>query len=104
MTNLDIAHAFVTAMFVQQEKEQHISDAFRSLCSESMIFGLATPIQDSYTKLVENILGKDTFEWVEWWMWETDFGQEPREFWTDKETKYDVSGLTFPEFFTIISK
>ena len=101
MNNQKIAGNYIEAIKIQTEAEDQLNLAFGNLGSDNMILSLAEPIQRAYTALIQEILGLKHWDWLTWWMYETDFGKKPMHFYiTDVE--YDPSQLTFDEFWTVV--
>ena len=89
------------AMITQRTGEELVSKAFGSLGSDNSIFGLAEPIEGAYTELVHELLGEALFDWLMWWMYETDHGTRNMEFWIN-EVKYDPTQMTLYRFLEIV--
>ena len=78
-----------------------LNRALDSLGSDNMLFSLCEPIEGAYTALVEELLGPELWEWLMWWMYETDHGTKHMEFWID-EIKYDPTQMTLYKFLEIV--
>jgi len=98
-----IAINYVTAMIAQRAGEQQVSEAFANLGSDNSIFGLAEPIEGAYTELVQELLGPLLFEWLMWWMYETDCGTQNMGFTIDG-VEYDPTKLTLQEFLEVVDQ
>ena len=88
-------------MQAQRKGEEQVCQAFAALGSENQIFGLAEPIEGAYTELVHELIGPELFDWLMWWMYETDYGKENMEF-TTKYKSYNPQELTLQEFLEIV--
>lgn len=99
--NIKQIYDYVSAMKHQAETENLVNSAFRQLNPDNCILGTAQPIQSAYTKLVQQLLTPSQYDWLEWWMYETDFGQRSMEFSIDNEF-LDASGMTFYKFWEIV--
>jgi hypothetical protein len=52
--------------------------------------------------LVQDALGMETFDWIEWWMYETDFGCKNMTY-IVAGVEYDPTHQSFQEFFQTIT-
>jgi hypothetical protein len=93
MNNHQIAYDYIQSQQVQECYTHKVHEAFKLLCEENQVFGLQDPVQKSYKKLVLDILGSDNMDWLEYWQFETDYGNQSREIIIDNQT-YDSSTLT----------
>jgi hypothetical protein len=96
-----IAYNYCMANITQRAGEEAVSQAFASLGSDNSIFGLAEPIEGAYTKLVEELLGPELFEWLMWWMYETDCGTKCMSF-SINGTEYDPTQMTLYRFLELV--
>jgi hypothetical protein len=96
-----IAYDYCMAMIQQGAAVDQINRAFSALCSDNTLFSLCEPIEGAYTKLVEGLLGPQLWDWLMWWMYETDHGTKQMEFWID-DTKYDPTHITLYKFLEIV--
>ena len=85
------------AILQQRAGEHLVAQAFNALGSENQIFGLAEPIEGAYTELVHQLLGPELFEWLMWWIYETDSGYLPQEF-VIQGHPYDPTTMTLYKF------
>lgn len=88
-------------MITQRSGEERVSKAFEALGSDNQIFGLAEPIEGAYTQLVHQLLGEQLFDWLMWWMYETNHGTENMEFQIDNQT-YDPRQITLYRFLELV--
>lgn len=96
-----IAYNYCEAMRRQREGEEQVCSAFASLGSDNSIFSLSEPVERAYTELVLNLLGEDLFDWVCWWMYETEYGTKNMEF-IINGTSYDPTTMTMYRFLMLI--
>jgi hypothetical protein len=89
------------AMITQRSGEEQINRALCSLGSDNQVFGLAEPLEGAYTKLVQELLGSELFEWLMWWMYETDCGTKCMHFSIDN-VEYDPTTMTLYKFLEIV--
>lgn len=92
-----IAHAYCGAMITQQAYEAELNKVFHCINPDNQVFGLADPIEGPYTELVAELLGPELFDWLMWWMYETDYGQVNMLFTIDG-TSYDPTEMTLYKF------
>jgi len=102
MNNHKIASNYLHALHVQRDAETQFNQALQALGSDNQTFGLAEPIEDAYNQLVQEILGPELWEWLMWWMYETDSGTKPMHFEVNHQS-YDPTKLSFDKFWTIVS-
>lgn len=101
MNTQKIALDYAQATHLQTEAEDRLNLAFGALGSDNMVMSLAEPIFRAYTKLIQEILGPKAWDWLIWWMYETDSGTKPMEF-TLNEVDYCPTQLTFDEFWNLV--
>lgn len=98
-----IAYDYCMANITQRAGEEAVSQAFASLGSDNLIFGLAEPIEGAYTELVAELLGPELFEWLMWWMYECDYGKTNMGFQVNG-VDYDPSQMTLYKFLEIVDQ
>ena len=81
----------------QRAGEAAVNQAFAALGSDNSIFGLAEPLEAAYTELVAQLLGPELFDWLMWWMYETDYGKTNMGFIIDG-VEYDPTVMTLYSF------
>jgi hypothetical protein len=96
-----IAYNYAMAMKLQRVAEERVSDAFAALGSDNQIFGLAEPLEAAYNDLVLELLGSELFEWVMWWIYETEYGTKDMEF-IINGTSYDPTTMTMFKFLMLV--
>ena len=96
-----IAYNYCMANIQQRAGEEMLSNALQSLGSDNQVFGLAEPLEGAYTELVQQLLGPELFEWLMWWMYETDYGQSKMEF-TVNGVEYNPQDMTLFRFLEIV--
>ena len=89
------------AMLLQRDLEHEINKAMQLLNADNQVFGLADAVEGPYTDLVAQLLGYTLFEWVMWWMYETNWGTENMEFIIDG-TSYDPTTMTLYRFLELV--
>jgi hypothetical protein len=85
----------------QRAGESMLNTALAALGSDNQVFGLAEPIEGAYTELVAELLGDTLFEWLMWWMYETEHGTQNMEFIVDG-TSYDPTTMTLYRFLELV--
>jgi hypothetical protein len=96
-----IAYDYAMANIKQSAGIDQLNTALGSLGSDNYLCSLCEPIEGAYTKLVEELLGPELWDWLMWWMYETDHGTKHMEFWID-EVKYDPTQITLYKFLEIV--
>jgi hypothetical protein len=89
------------ANITQSVAVDQVNTALRSLGSDNYLFSMCEPIESAYTKLVEELLGPELWDWLTWWMYETDNGKRQMEFYIDG-TQYDPTQMTLYRFLEIV--
>ena len=101
-----IAYNYAMAMKTQRTYERGVEQALATLCSDNSIFSLAEPLESAYSDLVQTLLSPELFEWLMWWMYDTDYGQEPLLFTVvaaeGQQITYDPTELTLYKFLEIV--
>lgn len=95
------AYNYAMALIQQREGERQLHQALQSLGSDNQVFGLAEPIEGAYTELVHQLLGDQLFEWLMWWIYETEMGTVNMEFTID-DTSYNPQDMTLYRFLEIV--
>jgi hypothetical protein len=85
----------------QSAAVDQINTALRSLGSDNYLFSVCEPIENAYTTLVADLLGPELFDWLTWWMYETDNGQRKMEF-SINGTEYNPQDITLYKFLEIV--
>lgn len=96
-----IAYAYSMALIQQRAGEAQLNTALQALGSDNQVFGLAEPIEAAYTALVAGLLGDTLFEWLMWWMYETEMGKVNMEFIIDG-VSYDPTTMTLYRFLELV--
>lgn len=100
MNPQQIAYDYINAHQVQRCYEEQVNQALQLLNPDNQIFGLCDSLSTAYDKLVLSTLGEDTFEWLLWWMYECDYGRDPKAFAIDNTDYRDVTTLQFTYLIT----
>ncbi len=102
MDKIEIAAAYIEAMKHQYQCEQAIDEAFRMFDSDNQLFSTASrQLKDSYASLVREIVGEEALGWIDWWMYETEFGKERLEF-SIMGVLYDPTSLSAHRFLQLV--
>lgn len=88
---------YVQALKVQYIQEGILGQALHNLGSDSAYIHLSKPIQDAYTKLIKTLITQDQFEWLEYWMYECDFGESDHTIHVNDQV-YQINNLTLYQF------
>jgi hypothetical protein len=96
-----IAYDYAMAHIKQSAAVDQLNTALRSLGSDNYMFSLCEPLEAAYTKLVEGLLGPDLWDWLTWWMYETDHGTKKMEFMIQNRA-YDPTQITLYKFLEIV--
>lgn len=107
MNKEKIANEYVKAIKNQSDLEDELNKTIQKLGTENCIFSLSESLREAYSWTIKNILGDDLYDWVEWWMYEAEFGTRPMKFFIPdklgKKIEYNPMDMTFEEFFRIVN-
>lgn len=92
-----IAYDYCMSMITQRAYEDQFNKTLQMINPDNQIFGLADAVEGPYTNLVHQLLGPDLFDWLMWWMYETNCGQTNMLFEIDG-TSYDPTQMTLYKF------
>jgi hypothetical protein len=96
-----IAYNYAMATITQSAAVDQLNTALRGLGSDNYLFSLCEPIESAYTTLVADLLGPELFDWLTWWMYETDNGQRKMEF-SINGVDHDPTAMTLYRFLEIV--
>jgi hypothetical protein len=96
-----IAYNYCMANIQQRAGEEQLSQAFAALGSDNCVFSLCEPLEGAYTRLVEELLGPELWNWLMWWMYEADYGSRTMEFTVDG-VDYCPEDMTLYRFLEIV--
>ena len=96
-----IAYNYCMANIKQSAALDQINTALRALGSDNYLFSVCEPLESAYTTLVADLLGPELWDWLTWWMYETDNGSRQMQFYIDG-TEYDPTQMTLYKFLEIV--
>ena len=96
-----IAYNYAMANLQQSAAIDQLNTALRSLGSDNHMFSLCEPLESAYTKLVEELLGPQLWDWLMWWMYETNYGSSRMDFSIDG-VEYNPQDMTLYRFLEIV--
>lgn len=96
-----IAYDYAMATIRQTAAIDQLNTALGSLGSDNYLCSLCEPLEGAYTQLVEELLGPELFDWLMWWMYETNHGTQKMEFTIDG-VEYDPTQMTLYKFLEIV--
>ena len=96
-----IAYNYAMANITQSVALDQVNTALRALGSDNYLFSVCEPLESAYTKLVEELLGPELYDWLTWWMYETDNGKRKMEF-SINGVEYDPTQMTLYKFLEIV--
>jgi hypothetical protein len=98
-----IAYNYAMANIKQSAAVDQINTALRALGSDNYLFSVCEPLESAYTTLVADLLGPELWDWLTWWMYETDNGSRKMEFHING-TEYDPTQITLYKFLEIVDE
>jgi len=96
-----IAYNYAMAHLEQSAGIEQLNTALGCLGSDNHMFSLCEPLEAAYTKLVEELLGPQLWDWLMWWMYETNYGEQCMEFSIDG-IDYDPTQITLYKLLEIV--
>jgi hypothetical protein len=96
-----IAYNYAMANLQQSVAVDQLNTALGSLGSDNHMFSLCEPLEAAYTKLVEELLGPQLWDWLMWWMYETNYGSSRMDFSIDG-VEYNPQDMTLYRFLEIV--
>jgi hypothetical protein len=96
-----IAYNYAMANIKQSAAVDQLNTALRALGSDNYLFSLCEPLESAYTTLVADLLGPELWDWLTWWMYETDNGSRRMEF-SINGTEYNPQDITLYRFLEIV--
>ena len=91
------AYDYAMATIKQSQGEALLDQALRALGSDNQIIDLCEPILVPYRKLLAQTIGPEMMDWLDWWMYETDYGTKAMSFSIDG-VEYDPTTMTLYRF------
>jgi hypothetical protein len=85
----------------QSAAMDQVNTALRALGSDNYLFSVCEPLESAYTKLVEQLVGPELWDWLMWWMYETDNGSKQMAFQIDG-VDYDPTTMTLYRFLELV--
>jgi hypothetical protein len=98
-----IAYDYAMALKTQREYDNHLDTALRLINPDNQIYGLADAVEGAYTNLVQELLSENLFDWLMWWMYETEYGTKDMEF-IINQTSYDPTQMTLYRFLELVDE
>ena len=95
------AYDYAMATTKQSAGEQMLDRALRTLGSDNQIIDLCEPILVAYRKLLTTTIGPELMDWLDWWMYETEYGSKSMHFSIDGK-EYDPTTITLYKFLEIV--
>lgn len=95
------AYDYAMATIKQAQGESLLDQALRALGSDNQIIDLCEPILVPYRKLLTQTIGQEMMDWLDWWMYETDYGTKPMTF-SINNVGYDPTQMTLYRFLEIV--
>lgn len=93
---------YINAWTKQSEADDAFDSALRKFNYHNSYASLVhEDIEKSYSNLLEFVIGRDNFDLVGWWMFESNFGTYDLTFTVDN-VKYKASELTAEEFLNLV--
>jgi hypothetical protein len=96
-----IAYDYAMAHIKQSAGMDQLNKALNALGSDNYVASICEPLEGAYNNLVQELLGEELYDWLMWWMYETDHGTKKMEFMIQGRA-YDPTQMTLYKFLMII--
>ena len=96
-----IAYDYAMANIQQSAAIDQVNSALRSLGSDNYLFSVCEPLESAYTTLVADLLGPELWDWLTWWIYETNNGTRQMEF-SINGVDHDPTQMTLYRFLEIV--
>lgn len=96
-----IAYDYAMAHIKQSAGMDQLNSALRSLGSDNYVASICEPLESAYHNLVVDLLGPELFDWLMWWMYDTDHGTRKMEFMIQGRA-YDPTQITLYKFLEVV--
>ena len=96
-----IAYDYAQAHIKQSAGIDQLNAALGGLGSDNYLFSLCEPLEAAYSRLVEQLLGPELWDWLMWWIYETDNGTKQMHF-SINSTKYDPTEMTLYKLLEVV--
>ena len=100
--NLDlrqIAYDWVGAQLIAESRTLQLNSALQAIHPDNQVLDLDVTNQH-YTRLVQQLVGPQAWDWITWWCWECDYGRQPRDFHIN-HVAYTTTDMTFLKFWEL---
>lgn len=97
------AYDFAMATLQQRSGEDQLGKALRALGSDNEIIDLCEPLLTAYRQLLATTIGPELMDWLDWWMYETDYGDKAMHFSIDN-VEYDPTQMTLYKFLETVDE
>lgn len=97
------AYNYAMGLKMQRTYEWQVHQGLLMLNPDNQVFGLADAVEGPYTDLILELLGPTLFEWLMWWIYETDYGTQNMEFTVDGTT-YNPQDMTLYRFLELVDE
>lgn len=91
---------YVDAVKVHQDKHTSLAQAFYQY-NENNVFFEDDTLLNAYSQTLENLTCPEVMEWVNWWIYDTNFGTRGHSFWIG-EVEYKADEVSFSDFCNLV--
>ncbi len=100
--NIKLAVNYISAIQKQQEVDNILNIAIQAITPDNQIISL---VSEEYQKACDNIfkyvIGDQNFDWISWWIYETNFGKAELSFFID-DIKYNPTKMDVETFLNLV--
>jgi hypothetical protein len=99
----EIVREWIRAKRDQDIRDEKLHQVFQLLHPDNYVCSGDSHLLEAYTSLVKKVVGKQRWPWIEWWVYEANYGKYSMEFALEGDV-YDAQQLTFDQFWQIITR
>lgn len=99
-TKILIAKRYIEGIVEDDKHSNTVQEVIQKIFVDASCLGTVSPLATAFTDLVAELLGEDCLNWVDWWIYETNFGTKPYEF-SINSKQYTATDLSIEEFLSI---
>lgn len=106
---IELVERYVDTVRKHYRYNEAVSSALKLLCQDNEFVSSGDYLLDSYNITIKKLIGNYLMDWVDWWMYECEFGTKSMTYTITPpdcslpSSSYDVSEQTFYQFYKIVS-
>ena len=96
-----LAHDYCEAVRCQDFLESKLSDLLKVFSADNNIVSTSAHIQKAYAKQTKLLVGDELFDWLEYWLYECDYGTKAMRV-TKDNTEFVVNDHSLQEYLDFV--